>query len=90
MSESPTHSRKPEDGGANISFSFMRKPVRETAKPVKIGLPLTSRTQGEKFKRPLLFIISLSILFFFNHMHEPFCKMKYTKISLAHYIIAVP
>lgn len=64
MSESPTHSRKPEDGGANISFSFMRKPVRETAKQVKIGLPLTSRTQGEKFKRPLLFIISLSILFF--------------------------
>lgn len=49
-----------------------------------------SRAQGEKFKRPLFLIISLSILFFVNHMHEPLCKMKYAIISLAHNIIAVP
>lgn len=69
MSKSPTfhHSRKPEDGGTNISFSFMRKPVRETAKQVKIGLPLTS--SGElrvRSSRGHYFSLSTSRYYFFQ------------------------
>lgn len=64
----------------------MRKLVRETAKQVKFGLISDKQNSGWEVQEATTIINSDTI--FFNHMHETFSKMKYTKISLAHYIIA--